>query len=269
MSWPCRLHNKKIFKSWPYDQCVTIGVEKSGKNAQGDSWWETWQEILRQDDWRFYLFLHLCASSQYELMYLSWVALFCVIVTLWMCTMSYSVFDWVDQGCWFFYWSCLRMGGSNLARIEKSAQKQAKSGSGSAGWYEKWYVSIHFFWRRVGCLSLRFLAYRLRATFLVLLESHWHVLVHMWLNSIWTKCRGVIYISDSLLKFSGKFTIRLFGISLYFLPLSSFQYNRESLLGLFGDCRFKFRVVLANKIYLILSLPWYSPWHMIIPWRMS
>lgn len=51
------------------------------------------------------------------------------------------------------------MGGSNLARIEKSAQKQAKSGSGSAGWYEKWYVSIHFFLgRRVGCLSLRFLA---------------------------------------------------------------------------------------------------------------
>lgn len=175
MSWPCRLHNKKIVKSWPYDQCVTIGVEKSGKNAQGDSWWETWQEILRQDDWRSVLFLHLCASSHYELMYLLWIALFCVIVTLWMCTMSYSVFDWVDQGCWFFYWSFLRMGGSNLARIEKSAQKQAKSGSGSAGWYEKWYMSIHFFLaRRVGRLSLRFLAQRLRAT-----------------NTYWcTKCKG-------------------------------------------------------------------------------
>eukprot|EP01018_Ginkgo_biloba_P019046 Gb_29335 [translate_table: standard] len=56
-----------------------LGVEKSGKNAQGDSWWETWQEVLRQDDW------------------------------------------------------------SNLARIERSAQKQAKSGSGMAGWYEKWW----------------------------------------------------------------------------------------------------------------------------------
>lgn len=28
---------------------------------------------------------------------------------------------------------------SNLARIEKSAQKQAKSGTGSAGWFEKWW----------------------------------------------------------------------------------------------------------------------------------
>ena len=67
--------------------------------------------------------------------------------------------------------------------------------------------------------------------------------------------RGVICISDSLLKFSGKFIIGLFGISLCFLPLGSFQYNRESLLGLFGDRRFKFKVVLANKIYLIFSLP--------------
>ncbi|CAM6095629.1 unnamed protein product [Calypogeia fissa] len=56
-----------------------LGAEKSGRNAQGDTWWETWQEVLRQDDW------------------------------------------------------------SNLARIELSAQKQAKSGSGSAGWYEKWW----------------------------------------------------------------------------------------------------------------------------------
>lgn len=29
-----------------------IGAEKSGKNAEGDSWWETWQEVLYQDEWR-------------------------------------------------------------------------------------------------------------------------------------------------------------------------------------------------------------------------
>ncbi|CAN1163188.1 hypothetical protein LINPERPRIM_LOCUS32527 [Linum perenne] len=56
-----------------------LGVEKSGKNAEGDSWWETWQEVLHQDEW------------------------------------------------------------SNLARIERSAQKQAKSGTGEAGWFEKWW----------------------------------------------------------------------------------------------------------------------------------
>jgi len=54
-----------------------LGAEKSGKNAQGDTWWETWQEVLRQDEL------------------------------------------------------------SNLAWIEKSAQKQATSGNGTAGWYEK------------------------------------------------------------------------------------------------------------------------------------
>ncbi|KAL3630370.1 hypothetical protein CASFOL_023354 [Castilleja foliolosa] len=27
-------------------------VEKSGKNAEGDSWWETWREVLHQDEWR-------------------------------------------------------------------------------------------------------------------------------------------------------------------------------------------------------------------------
>lgn len=27
-------------------------MEKSGKNAEGDSWWETWQEVLHQDEWR-------------------------------------------------------------------------------------------------------------------------------------------------------------------------------------------------------------------------
>ncbi|XP_048130020.1 uncharacterized protein LOC115735152 isoform X2 [Rhodamnia argentea] len=56
-----------------------LGVEKSGKNAEGDSWWETWNEVLHQDEW------------------------------------------------------------SNLARIERSAQKQAKSGTENAGWYEKWW----------------------------------------------------------------------------------------------------------------------------------
>ncbi|CAA7403545.1 unnamed protein product [Spirodela intermedia] len=56
-----------------------LGAEKSGKNAKGDSWWETWQEVLYQDEW------------------------------------------------------------SNLARIERSAQKQAISGTEAAGWYEKWW----------------------------------------------------------------------------------------------------------------------------------
>ncbi|XP_010266127.1 PREDICTED: uncharacterized protein LOC104603728 isoform X2 [Nelumbo nucifera] len=56
-----------------------LGVEKSGKNAEGDSWRETWKEVLYQDEW------------------------------------------------------------SNLARIERSAQKQAKSGTENAGWYEKWW----------------------------------------------------------------------------------------------------------------------------------
>ncbi|VFQ70912.1 unnamed protein product [Cuscuta campestris] len=56
-----------------------LGVEKSGKNVEGDSWWETWREVLHQDEW------------------------------------------------------------SNLARIERSAQKQAKSGTENAGWYENWW----------------------------------------------------------------------------------------------------------------------------------
>ncbi|PWZ07514.1 hypothetical protein Zm00014a_013907 [Zea mays] len=56
-----------------------LGAEKSGKNAEGDSWWEKWKEVLYQDEW------------------------------------------------------------SNLARIEKSAEKQAKSGAENAGWYEKWW----------------------------------------------------------------------------------------------------------------------------------
>jgi len=32
---------------------LLIGVEKSGRNGEGDSWWETWQENLHQDEWRF------------------------------------------------------------------------------------------------------------------------------------------------------------------------------------------------------------------------
>ncbi|KAM0041639.1 hypothetical protein Hdeb2414_s0011g00368601 [Helianthus debilis subsp. tardiflorus] len=56
-----------------------LGVEKSGRNSEGDSWWETWREVLYQDEW------------------------------------------------------------SNLARIERSAQKQAKSGVENAGWYENWW----------------------------------------------------------------------------------------------------------------------------------
>ena len=42
-----------------------IGVEKSGRNGEGDSWWETWQEVLHQEEWRLlqlpliYLFFEL------------------------------------------------------------------------------------------------------------------------------------------------------------------------------------------------------------------
>ncbi|CAD6209424.1 unnamed protein product [Miscanthus lutarioriparius] len=28
-----------------------LGAEKSGKNAEGDSWWEKWKEVLYQDEW--------------------------------------------------------------------------------------------------------------------------------------------------------------------------------------------------------------------------
>ncbi|XP_042403341.1 protein RNA-directed DNA methylation 3-like isoform X2 [Zingiber officinale] len=55
-----------------------LGAEKSGENDEGDSWWETWKEVLYQDEW-------------------------------------------------------------SIARIERSAQKQAKSGTENAGWYEKWW----------------------------------------------------------------------------------------------------------------------------------
>ncbi|XP_039055692.1 uncharacterized protein LOC120198413 [Hibiscus syriacus] len=67
---------------WEKSDCngyKELGAEKSGRNPEGDSWWETWQELLHQDEW------------------------------------------------------------SNLARIEKSAQKQAKKGSENAVWYEKWW----------------------------------------------------------------------------------------------------------------------------------
>ncbi|CAM8878309.1 unnamed protein product [Rhodiola kirilowii] len=56
-----------------------LGVEKSGRNTKGDSWWETWQESLHQDEW------------------------------------------------------------SNLLKIERSAQKQAKSITENAEWFEKWW----------------------------------------------------------------------------------------------------------------------------------
>lgn len=32
---------------------MVSGAEKSGRNAQGDSWWETWQETFREDEWRW------------------------------------------------------------------------------------------------------------------------------------------------------------------------------------------------------------------------
>ncbi|XP_024388478.1 protein EARLY STARVATION 1, chloroplastic isoform X2 [Physcomitrium patens] len=65
-------------EAW-WEKSDWTGYKELGKNAQGDTWWETWQEVLRVDEL------------------------------------------------------------SNLARIEKSAQKQAKSGTGSAGWFEKWW----------------------------------------------------------------------------------------------------------------------------------
>lgn len=43
---------------------------------------------------------------------------------------------------------------SNLARIERSAEKQAKSGAENAGWYEKWWETDHifaWFWLKVFC----------------------------------------------------------------------------------------------------------------------
>jgi len=36
------------------------GVEKSGRNSEGDSWWETWQENLHQDEWRSLLYFSAC-----------------------------------------------------------------------------------------------------------------------------------------------------------------------------------------------------------------
>ncbi|GJN30206.1 hypothetical protein PR202_gb18495 [Eleusine coracana subsp. coracana] len=30
-----------------------LGAEKSGKNAEGDSWWEKWKEVMYQDEWRW------------------------------------------------------------------------------------------------------------------------------------------------------------------------------------------------------------------------
>ncbi|KAI3962727.1 hypothetical protein MKW92_022633 [Papaver armeniacum] len=56
-----------------------LGVEKSGRNAEGDTWWETWKEVHHQDK------------------------------------------------------------DSNLARIERSAEKQAQSGTEDAVWCEKWF----------------------------------------------------------------------------------------------------------------------------------
>ncbi|KAF6157782.1 hypothetical protein GIB67_038250 [Kingdonia uniflora] len=83
MGGECRDRSSKWKETWweksDWTGYKELGVEKSGKNAEGDSWWETWQEILHQDEW------------------------------------------------------------SNLARIERSAEKQAKSGTENAGWYEKWW----------------------------------------------------------------------------------------------------------------------------------
>ena len=44
-----------VTNSWLTFQCnnyKTLGAEKSGKNAEGDSWWEKWKEVLYQDERR-------------------------------------------------------------------------------------------------------------------------------------------------------------------------------------------------------------------------
>ena len=61
---------------------VHIGAEKSGRNAQGDTWWETWQEILRQDEWRLvnaamyncYASLWDTLLSRLKMFYLRWIS---------------------------------------------------------------------------------------------------------------------------------------------------------------------------------------------------
>ncbi|KAK8957446.1 hypothetical protein KSP39_PZI001051 [Platanthera zijinensis] len=69
-----------------------LGAEKNGMNADGDAWWETWQEVLYQDEW------------------------------------------------------------SNLAKIERSAQKQAKSGTENTEWYENWSEKYDAKgWTKKGC----------------------------------------------------------------------------------------------------------------------
>jgi len=47
-------------KSWEYKETwwekadwsgyKELGAEKSGRNAEGETWWETWREVFRQDD---------------------------------------------------------------------------------------------------------------------------------------------------------------------------------------------------------------------------
>eukprot|EP00252_Welwitschia_mirabilis_P008922 TRINITY_DN21184_c0_g1_i2.p1 TRINITY_DN21184_c0_g1~~TRINITY_DN21184_c0_g1_i2.p1 ORF type:complete len:505 (-),score=105.81 TRINITY_DN21184_c0_g1_i2:346-1860(-) len=81
-----------------------------GRNSDGSSEWrEAWWE---KSDWTGYKELGVEKSGRNE-----------------------------EGDSWWETWQeVLRQDDwSNLARIERSAQKQAKSGNGAAGWYEKWW----------------------------------------------------------------------------------------------------------------------------------
>lgn len=139
------------------------GAEKSGRNAQGDSWWETWQEVFQQDELRWGGTCTCSAHSTYILH-----------STHGTCRIRYSHYTqdthtedthrghplrWLhgparatltvaqrvergDSGRSLSLPSPLSVlpGCSGLARIEKSAQKQAKSRRDGM-WSEKWYAS--------------------------------------------------------------------------------------------------------------------------------
>ncbi|THU73469.1 hypothetical protein C4D60_Mb04t23170 [Musa balbisiana] len=47
--WGINLLDEKVSESGTNEDG---SAEKSGRNAEGDSWWETWKEVLYQDEWR-------------------------------------------------------------------------------------------------------------------------------------------------------------------------------------------------------------------------
>lgn len=60
---PILLLLTEFYLAWPdWTFHPLIGVEKSGKNVEGDSWWETWQEVLHQDEWRFFYYYNTLAQ---------------------------------------------------------------------------------------------------------------------------------------------------------------------------------------------------------------